>query len=121
MVYQACLIAPQVEKLLEVQTGFQGFIGTSPAITAIYKMLQNAAPSCATVFITGESGTGKELCAEALHKLSPRANKPFIALNCAAIPRDILESELFGHVRGILERIPIARVQLCKLKVALYF
>jgi two-component system, repressor protein LuxO len=100
MVYQARVIIPQADKSLEAHTDFQGFIGTSPAITAIYKMLQNAAPSNATVFITGESGTGKELCAEALHSLSSRKDKPFIALNCGAIARDILESELFGHVKG---------------------
>ncbi len=100
MVYQARVIIPQADKSLEAHTDFQGFIGTSPAITAIYKMLQNAAPSNATVFITGESGTGKELCAEALHALSSRKDKPFIALNCGAIARDILESELFGHVKG---------------------
>jgi two-component system, repressor protein LuxO len=100
MVYQARVIIPQADKSLEAHTDFQGFIGTSPAITAIYKMLQNAAPSNATVFIKGESGTGKELCAEALHALSSRKDKPFIALNCGAIARDILESELFGHVKG---------------------
>ncbi len=79
---------------------FAGFIGTSPVMNQIYRMLENAAPSNATVFITGESGTGKELCAEALHKLSRRSQGPFVAMNCAAIPREILESELFGHVKG---------------------
>lgn len=77
-----------------------GFIGTSPAMQQIYERIEHAASSRATVFITGESGTGKEVCAEAIHKLSPRANAPFIPINCAAIPRDLMESELFGHVKG---------------------
>ena len=80
--------------------GFAGFIGRSAAMEAVYRMLESAAPSNATVFITGESGTGKELCADALHKLSRRRAGPLVALNCAAIPRDMLESELFGHVKG---------------------
>jgi DNA-binding NtrC family response regulator len=67
---------------------------------AVYRIIEAAAPSKATVFITGETGTGKELCAEAIHRLSPRARKPFIALNCAAIPKDLIESEIFGHVAG---------------------
>jgi len=79
---------------------FHGFIGSSLAMLAVYRMIDSAAPSKATVFITGESGTGKELCAEAIHKQSPRAAKPFIALNCAAIPKDLMESEIFGHLKG---------------------
>lgn len=79
---------------------FHGFIGSSLAMLAVYRMIDSAAPSKATVFITGESGTGKELCAEAIHKQSPRAGKPFIALNCAAIPKDLMESEIFGHLKG---------------------
>lgn len=79
---------------------FQQFIGRSLPMQATYRIIQSAAPSNATVFITGESGTGKELCAEALHRLSRRAQAPFVAINCAAIPRDMLESELFGHAKG---------------------
>ncbi len=79
---------------------FAGFIGTSPAMQAVYKMIESAAASKATVFITGESGTGKEVCAEAIHHQSPRGKKPFLALNCAAIPKDLIESEIFGHVKG---------------------
>ena len=79
---------------------FQGFIGAAPAMQAVYRVLETAATSRATVFITGESGTGKELAAEAVHRLSPRRSKPFIAINCAAIPKDLIESEIFGHVRG---------------------
>ena len=65
-----------------------------------YRIINSAAQSKATVFITGESGTGKELCADAVHKQSPRRNGPFIVINCAAIPRELMESEVFGHVKG---------------------
>lgn len=81
-------------------SAFAGFIGSSLAMQAVYATIRNAAPSSASIFITGESGTGKELCAEAIHQLSDRSDKPFMAINCAAIPRDLLESELFGHVKG---------------------
>jgi DNA-binding NtrC family response regulator len=77
-----------------------GFIGTSPPMRAVYDKIVSVARSMATVFITGESGTGKEIAAQAIHDLSPRARAPFIALNCGAIPSDLLESEVFGHVRG---------------------
>ena len=79
---------------------FVDFIGHSLAMQAMYRTVQSAAPTNATVFITGESGTGKELCAAALHKLSKRRNGPLVVINCAAIPRDLLESEIFGHVKG---------------------
>jgi two-component system repressor protein LuxO len=82
------------------RTEFQGFIGASKAMQAIYRSLANIAPSSASVFITGESGTGKELCAEAIHRLSDRSEGPFIAINCGAIPKDLIETELFGHVKG---------------------
>ncbi len=82
------------------RAAFQGFIGAAPVMQAVYRVLETAAPSRASVFITGESGTGKELAAEAVHRLSPRRDGPFIAINCAAIPRDLIESEIFGHVRG---------------------
>ncbi len=77
-----------------------GFVGSSLAMQAVYRMIESAAPSKATVFITGESGTGKEVCAEAIHRQSPRRNESFVALNCAAIPKDLMESEIFGHVKG---------------------
>lgn len=79
---------------------YHGFVGASIPIQAVYKTIDAAAPSNATVFITGESGTGKEVCAEAIKLQSPRANKPFVAINCGAIPRDLIESELFGHIKG---------------------
>ncbi|MFZ9500416.1 MAG: sigma-54-dependent transcriptional regulator [Beijerinckiaceae bacterium] len=79
---------------------FVGFIGRSPPMEAVYRILRSAAPTNATVFVTGESGAGKELCADALHRLSKRASGPLVVLNCAAIPRDLLESEIFGHVKG---------------------
>ncbi len=77
-----------------------GFIGSSPAMTRVQDKIASVAQSMATVFITGESGTGKELCALAVHHQSPRNAGPFIALNCGAIPADLLESEVFGHVKG---------------------
>ncbi len=79
---------------------FGSFVGTSLPMQAVYRILKSAAATNATVFVTGESGTGKELCAEALHACSKRASGPLITLNCAAIPRDLLESEIFGHVKG---------------------
>ncbi len=81
-------------------TTYFGFIGASPQMRNVYRMIESAAPSKATVFITGESGTGKEVCAEAIHKRSPRAGGPFVPINCAAIPKDLMESEIFGHVKG---------------------
>ncbi len=79
---------------------FCDMIGASPAMRAVYNTIEAAAASRATVFVTGESGTGKELCAQAIHRLSPRRDGPFVALNCGAIPKDLMESEIFGHVRG---------------------
>ncbi|MBF8999845.1 quorum-sensing sigma-54 dependent transcriptional regulator LuxO [Vibrio nitrifigilis] len=79
---------------------YQGFIGSSQNMQAVYRTIDSAATSKASIFITGESGTGKEVCAEAVHAASKRGDKPFIAINCAAIPKDLIESELFGHVKG---------------------
>ncbi|TCP41305.1 sigma-54-dependent transcriptional regulator [Rhodovulum marinum] len=76
------------------------FVGTSPQMRAVYDRIASVARSMATVFITGESGTGKEICAQAVHAASARAAGPFVPLNCAAIPRDLLESEVFGHLKG---------------------
>jgi len=79
---------------------FNGFIGSSLSMQAVYRTIESAAKSKASVFVTGESGTGKEVCAEAIHRGSDRNNKPFVALNCGAIPKDLVESEIFGHVKG---------------------
>ena len=79
---------------------FASFVGTSHAMRRVYAEIERIAPSRAPVFVTGESGSGKELCAEAIHARSGRAAKPFVALNCGAIPRELMESEVFGHVRG---------------------
>ena len=76
------------------------FIGSSAVMQTLYRNLRNISASDVTVMITGESGTGKEVCAEALHKLSARAGKNFVSLNCAATPKELLESEIFGHVKG---------------------
>ena len=76
------------------------FIGSSEPMRAVYAKIRSVARSMATVFITGESGTGKELCAEAVHGVSNRATGPFVPLNCGAIPSELLESEVFGHLRG---------------------
>jgi len=79
---------------------FEEIIGTSPALQAVLKRVSKVAPSDCTVLVTGETGTGKELIARAIHKRSPRASRPFLSVNCAAIPRDLIASELFGHEKG---------------------
>jgi DNA-binding NtrC family response regulator len=79
---------------------FGPLIGNSPEMQKIYYVIEQAAPTGASVLITGESGTGKELVAQTIHRLSPRASSSFIAINCAAIPETLLESEIFGHEKG---------------------
>ncbi|KWF02050.1 nitrogen regulation protein NR(I) [Burkholderia pseudomultivorans] len=88
--------APQDDRVAEAPE----MLGQAPAMQDMFRAIGRLSHSAATVLITGESGTGKELVARALHRHSPRANGPFIALNTAAIPKDLLESELFGHERG---------------------
>jgi two-component system repressor protein LuxO len=79
---------------------FGEFIGRSLPMQRVYRTIEAAARSSASVFVTGESGTGKELAAQALHTMGPRATRQFVALNCGAIPRDLLESTIFGHAKG---------------------
>ncbi|MCL9774410.1 sigma-54-dependent transcriptional regulator [Vibrio methylphosphonaticus] len=79
---------------------FHGFIGASAPMQGVYKIIDAVANTNASVFIIGESGTGKEVCANAIHKESDRRDKPFIAINCGAIPKDLMESEVFGHMKG---------------------
>ncbi|HZI60506.1 MAG TPA: sigma-54 dependent transcriptional regulator [Pyrinomonadaceae bacterium] len=79
---------------------FGELVGNSPAMREIYALVEQVAPSSASVLITGESGTGKELIARTLHRLSPRRDKPFIGINCSAVPESLMESELFGHEKG---------------------
>ncbi|WP_417513109.1 sigma-54-dependent transcriptional regulator [Minwuia sp.] len=93
----------QTLSVAETESGsaqFHSFIGQSPTMQQVYKTIRMAASSKATVFVVGESGTGKELAAEAVHASSPRAKGPMVAINCAAIPKGLIESEIFGHVRG---------------------
>ncbi|MFY9743691.1 MAG: sigma 54-interacting transcriptional regulator [Candidatus Sulfotelmatobacter sp.] len=88
------------ERLIVEVTQDRSLIGEGARIREIYQFLRRVAPTEGTVLIEGESGTGKELAARAIHRNSPRANKPFMAINCAAIPESLLESDLFGHERG---------------------
>lgn len=81
-------------------SSFAGFVGTSSQMQFVYEQIERIAPSAAPVFITGESGAGKDVCAEALHQCGPRSGKRFVAINCAAIPRELMEAELFGVARG---------------------
>ncbi|MFI5280089.1 MAG: sigma-54-dependent transcriptional regulator, partial [Gemmatimonadales bacterium] len=75
-------------------------VGSSPAIRQLIERIEKVGPTNSRILITGENGTGKELVARAVHRLSPRATKPFVEVNCAAIPSELIESELFGHVKG---------------------
>jgi DNA-binding NtrC family response regulator len=89
---------------LHRQLSYQGFfanlVGTSAPMRCVFSLIEQVAPTSASVLITGESGTGKERVAAAIHKLSPRAAEPFVAVNCAAVPENLLENELFGHEQG---------------------
>ncbi len=85
---------------LREQSGFGEIIGDSPKMLEVFKLIETVAPTSYTVLISGESGTGKELVAKAIHRRSERAAKPFVTINCGAIPETLLESELFGHEKG---------------------
>ena len=89
----------ELRKRLEDQR-YGDIVGTCPGMQEVYKRIDKIAPTDISVLITGETGTGKELIAREIHRRSPRAKGPFIAINCGAIPENLLESELFGHVKG---------------------
>ncbi|MBZ3656151.1 sigma 54-interacting transcriptional regulator [Salmonella enterica subsp. enterica serovar Senftenberg] len=97
-------------------------IGEAPAMQDVFRIIGRLSRSSISVLINGESGTGKELVAHALHRHSPRAKSPFIALNMAAIPKDLIESELFGHEKGAFTgRIPSGRAVSSRLTAARCF
>jgi DNA-binding NtrC family response regulator len=89
-----------LRRQLRDQGAFGRMIGSSPGMRKVYRIIEQAAPTSASVLISGDSGTGKELVAQTIHQLSPRGPAPFIAINCAAIPETLLESEIFGHEKG---------------------
>ena len=80
--------------------GFQEIVGRSPGMAALFRIVERAAPTAASILIRGETGSGKEIVARAIHHASPRAERPFVSINCAALPEGLLESELFGHEKG---------------------
>ncbi|HVQ37909.1 MAG TPA: sigma-54 dependent transcriptional regulator, partial [Pyrinomonadaceae bacterium] len=89
-----------LRRQLQERGTFGELVGNSPAMREIYSLVEQVSPSSASVLITGESGTGKELIARTIHQLSPRRDKPFVGINCSAIPETLMESELFGHEKG---------------------
>ncbi len=100
------LLREQIQR----QYGFENLIGAGPSMQQVFQMLQKVAETDLTVLVLGESGTGKELVAQALHNRSPRKDRPFVAVNCAAISRELVESELFGHEKGAFTGADARRV-----------
>ncbi|HSM76880.1 MAG TPA: sigma-54 dependent transcriptional regulator [Bryobacteraceae bacterium] len=92
--------AELMQRELQYKGALGDLVGSCPAMQEVFSLLRQVAPSKAAVFVNGESGTGKELVARAIHQLSPRAGGPFVAINCAALPEALMESELFGHEKG---------------------
>ncbi|HXM34517.1 MAG TPA: sigma-54 dependent transcriptional regulator, partial [Pyrinomonadaceae bacterium] len=92
--------AELLRRQLQDRGAFAEMVGNSEKIRQVYSLIEQVAPSSASVLITGESGTGKELVARTIHRLSPRKVAPFVAINCSAIPETLMESELFGHEKG---------------------
>jgi DNA-binding NtrC family response regulator len=97
---QLILETQRLNRQLSYQGVLDELVGDSPPMKQIFSLIQQVAPTTASVFISGESGTGKELVARAIHRLSPRSGGPFVAVNCAALPETLVESELFGHEKG---------------------
>ena len=102
-------LAEVVEAITEDRRSYCGFVGASLPMQAVYRVIDQVAPSKVSVFITGETGTGKEICADAIHRKSPRRDAPFVAINCAAIPHELMESEIFGHDKGAFTGAMAAR------------
>ncbi|MBI1817767.1 MAG: sigma-54-dependent Fis family transcriptional regulator [Deltaproteobacteria bacterium] len=102
----------RLRQLVSDSHRFEGVLGASPAMRAVHELLERIADSDTSILITGESGTGKEVVAQALHRRSRRSQGPFIAINCAAMPEPLLESELFGHARGAFTDARTARTGL---------
>jgi two-component system, NtrC family, response regulator len=98
--YSLVLENSRLRKEMLTRTGFSGMVGKNKNMLQVYELIEKVAPTPSSVLISGESGTGKELVAKAIHFNSPRADKPFITVNCAALAENLLESELFGHERG---------------------
>ncbi len=102
----------QLRRVVQESTRFGNLLGTSAAMKSVYDLLDRVVDAPATVLVTGESGTGKEVVARALHERGPRRTKPFVAVNCSAMPEALLESELFGHARGAFTDARAARTGL---------
>src|SRR5580704_11054744 len=106
----AALARSHFAEQISKSRGFEGIIGNSPALQSVLGQVELVGPTDATVLILGETGVGKELIARAVHEVSGRRGRPFIKLNCAAIPSELLESELFGHEKGAFTGAVMQRI-----------
>jgi DNA-binding NtrC family response regulator len=102
--------AENLKRDLAMRGALGHLVGRSAAMQKVFSLIRQAAPSSVSILLTGESGTGKELAAREIHQLSPRVNRPFIAVNCAALPESLIESELFGHEKGAFTGAVLRRV-----------